>query len=111
MLILIHLQTQTQHSIDTGSYKYNIKLKIKYRRLSEQFHNFYYSIIVIIVIKLRRMRFPGFVVYTEEMRNAYKISIENFKGKVHQENLGVGRRMILSRVRGPVTNNNELCIG
>jgi hypothetical protein len=41
MLILIHLHTQTQHSIDTGSYimdKHNIELKIKYRRLSEEEH-------------------------------------------------------------------------
>jgi hypothetical protein len=38
MLILIHSQTQTQHSIDTGSYKHNLELKIKYRRLSEEEH-------------------------------------------------------------------------
>jgi hypothetical protein len=38
MLILIYLQTQKQHSIDTGSYKHNIELKIKYRRLLEEEH-------------------------------------------------------------------------
>jgi hypothetical protein len=63
------------------------------------------------VIKSERMRCAEFVVYTGEIRNAYRILVEKFKGTVHHEDQGVGRRMILSRIRGSMTNNIGFWIG
>jgi DNA-binding XRE family transcriptional regulator len=61
ILILIHLQTQTQHSIDTGSYKHNIELKIKYRRL----------IIIIIIHLLFMCRVNSYKPITDTAQCSY----------------------------------------
>jgi len=40
------------------------------------------------------LSWAGFVAYMGEMRNAYKISDGNLKGKEHSEDLGVDRKII-----------------
>jgi hypothetical protein len=43
--------------------------------------NLYYSPNVIKIIKLRRIRWAGYVVCTKEIRNAHKILVRNNAGK------------------------------
>jgi hypothetical protein len=67
-----------------------------WRRLhNEEFQNVYASPNIIGKIKCKRMRWAGHVARVGEMRNAFKISSENLKGRDHSEDLGVDGRIIL----------------
>jgi len=57
-------------------------------------HNLHISPGIIRDIKSRMLSWAGFVAYMGEMRNAYKISDGNLKGKEHSEDLGVDRKII-----------------
>jgi hypothetical protein len=69
-----------------------------WRRLhNDELHRFYASQIII-VIKLRRMRWAGHVARMVKMRNAYKIVAEKSSG--YPEDLGLhGRKNILMYLR------------
>jgi hypothetical protein len=51
------------------------------KRLHNELHNFYASQNIVKVIKSRRMTFSGHVARMGEIRNAYKIFVENPEGK------------------------------
>jgi hypothetical protein len=54
----------------------------RWRKLhSQEFHNVCSSLNIIKVTKSRRMRWAGYAVCTEMMRNSYKILVEKPKGK------------------------------
>jgi hypothetical protein len=63
---------------------------------NEKLRKFYYSQIFIRIIKARRMRWAGYVALMEEMRNEYKILVENLKGRDFSEELGVDVTILFS---------------
>jgi hypothetical protein len=66
-----------------------------WRRLhNEKFHNLYTSPNIVRVIKTRRMRWEGHVACIEKIRNAYKILVENLKGRDHSKNLGINGKIM-----------------
>jgi hypothetical protein len=67
---------------------------------SEELHNLYASPNIIKVIKVRRMRCAGHVARMVDMRNAYKILLENLKGRDYAEDLGVDGKIKLERILG-----------
>jgi hypothetical protein len=67
---------------------------------NEDLHNLYASPNIIRLIKSRSMRWVGHVAHMGEMRNAYKIWLENLKGRDHLEDLGVDGRIILEWILG-----------
>jgi hypothetical protein len=62
---------------------------------NEELHNFYSSDISR-VIKSRRVRWEGRISRRGKMRNAYRILVENLKGKDHFGNLGIYERIHFS---------------
>jgi hypothetical protein len=60
--------------------------------LEEELHNLYFSPNIIRLIKSRRIRWAGHVAHMGEMRNVYKILVENLKGDPN-----VDRKIILQR--------------
>jgi hypothetical protein len=46
-------------------------------------------------MKSRRMRWEGHVVHMGEMKNEYKILVENLNARDHLEDIGVDGRIIL----------------
>jgi hypothetical protein len=50
---------------------------------------------VIRIIKSRRMIWAGHVARMGEIRNAYKVLVENLKGRDHSEDVGIDGRIIL----------------
>jgi hypothetical protein len=67
---------------------------------NEQLRSVCYSPNRIRMIKSRRMRAIGHVAHMGKMRNVYKISVENCKGKSYSEDLGVDGRIILKWILG-----------
>jgi hypothetical protein len=69
------------------------------RRLyNEELCNLNSSSNIIMMIKSRRMRWPGHVARMGNMRNAYKFLLESLTGRDHAEDLGVDGRIVLKWV-------------
>jgi hypothetical protein len=67
-----------------------------WRRLhNEELHNLHVSPNNIRVIKSRRMKWTVHVARMGEIRNKYKILVENLRGTGHSEELGIDTRIIL----------------
>jgi len=67
-----------------------------WRRLhNEEFHNLYASSNIIMVIKLKRMKWAGHVAGMGEVRNAYSILLGKPEEKRLHRRLGVVRKIIL----------------
>jgi hypothetical protein len=67
-----------------------------WRRLhKKELHNLYASPNVIRLIKSRRMRRPGHVARTRQMRNAHRILFGKPEGKKNSEDVSIDGRIIL----------------
>jgi hypothetical protein len=51
----------------------------------EELNSLYSSPNIIMMMKSRKMRWEGYVRCMGEMRNAYKIWLENLKGRINQK--------------------------
>jgi hypothetical protein len=60
----------------------------------------YFSPKIVKVIISRRTRWAGHVARMREMRNAYKILVENLKERDHTKDLGVDGRIVLEWIFG-----------
>jgi len=72
---------------------------------SEELHNLYASPNIVMVIRPRTIRWEGHVVRMREIRNEYKLLVENLKGKDNSVDLRVDGNIVLECVLGKYGGN------